>query len=170
VSCTDAAIQDYNSDGSTRTSQYRLSKISEYRSAGYTVIETDWKYTPVVHASVVSPSRTPPKPVPVGQPVPSGAASIPTAAHVVCWADFDPKTRYYSAVFDGTHGDYGVWMTAFKDFLEQKYRYTGAVRCNKQPNRGEAQKYRDEMVSSARSLTLGDGSKARIIETGWVYK
>ena len=73
-------------------------------------------------------------------------------------------------MFDGTRGDYDVWMPAFKKFLEQKYRYTGLVRCTKRPNLADAQKYWDEMVSTGRNLPLGDGSKSKIIETGWQYQ
>jgi hypothetical protein len=90
--------------------------------------------------------------------------------HAVCRADFDQATRYYSAVFDGTTGDYADWMPAFKAFLNQKYRYPGRVRCTKKPSKAEAQKYWDDMVAVARGLTLAGGARPRIIETGWTYK
>ena len=89
--------------------------------------------------------------------------------HAVCWADFDPATRYYSAVFDGTRGDYAQWMPSFKGYLYGRYKYNGQVRCTKQPSKAEAQKYWDDMVGAARGITLAGGVKPRIIETGWVY-
>ena len=98
------------------------------------------------------------------------AVTAPNVTHSVCWADFDAHTKYYSAVFDGTIGDYNVWMPAFKKFLEQKYHYMGLVRCTKRPDKADAQKYLDNMVSTARGITLGDGAKAKVVETGWKYQ
>ena len=66
--------------------------------------------------------------------------------------------------------DYNVWMPAFKKFLEQKYHYMGLVRCTKRPDKADAQKYLDNMVSTARGITLGAGAKAKVIETGWKYQ
>jgi hypothetical protein len=103
----------------------------------------------------------------------AATASTPAAVssvHAVCWADFDQATRYYSAVFSGAGSDYGDWMPAFKQFLQQKYKYQGSVRCNKQPTQAEAQKYWDEMVDTARGIPLPGGGTPKIIETGWTYK
>jgi len=177
ATCWDSRAAMYIRDQAAQITRARQSKIDDYRSAGYTVIETDWAFTSATSAT----SPTPP-PVASTRPAPIGLASpaqtVPAAAvaaapqkvtHAVCWADFDPRTRYYSAVFDGMGSDYADWMPAFKTFLEQKYQYTGQVRCNKQPSQAEAQKYWDNMVGLARTTSLGDGSKAKIIETGWSY-
>jgi hypothetical protein len=145
-------------------------RIAALRANKKQVVETGWTYG--------SSATAPPGPTPAGSYAPSAsgppaaavAVTAPKVTHAVCWADFDPHTSYYSAVFDGTVGDYNVWMPAFKTFLEQKYHYTGLVRCTKRPDKADAQKYLDNMVSTARGMTLGDGSKAKVIETGWQYK
>jgi hypothetical protein len=140
-----------------------------------TSVQTGWTYSPPSPPASSAPAVTavpvPPVKIVPAAPVPSAAATTaPKVTQAVCWADFDPHTMYYSAVFDGTRGDYNVWMPAFKQFLEQKYHYTGLVRCTKRPNPADAQKYWNDMVGTARSLTLGDGSKPKIIETAWKYK
>jgi hypothetical protein len=178
--------QNYNFKGLVRctgprtleVAQAELKKVASDIQRGMNLkIETDWFYTtvaakppppPVPSAPASSappaPSRpAPPAPAPPARPAPS--ASI----HAVCWADFDPATRYYSAVFDGTRGDYAQWMPGFKGFLNQKYRYNGLVRCTKKPSKAEAQKYWDDMVAAARGITLAGGVKPKIIETGWAY-
>ena len=164
-----------------------LKKVADDIQRGMNLkIETDWVYTrvgatppappapvpapaPPAPAPAVAPPRPAPPPPAPAPPAPPPAPVVNTT-HAVCWADFDPMTRYYSAVFDGTRGDYAQWMPGFKGFLNQKYRYTGRVRCTKQPSRAEAQKYWDDMVGTARGMTLAGGAKPRIIETGWAYK
>src|SRR5439155_5667165 len=143
-------------------------RIAGLRAIKKQVVETGWTYG----SSATAPAGpTPARPyTSIASSPPAAAAGAPNVTHAVCWADFDPHTKYYSAVFDGTRGDYDVWMPAFKKFVEQKYRYTGLVRCTKRPNLADAQKYWDEMVSTGRNLPLGDGSKSKIIETGWQYQ
>ena len=183
VSCTSPRTLD--------VARAELKKVADDAQRGMNVkLETGWVFAgagappaappaPPAAApppSAPSPSTAPsaPAPAPPARPAPPPPAPSPTASvkattHAVCWADFDPGTRYYSAVFDGTKGDYAQWMPGFKAFLNQEYRYTGQVRCTKKPNKAEAQQYWDDMVTAARGLTLAGGVKPRIIETGWAY-
>lgn len=185
--------QKYNFKGLVRCTMPRtldvaraeLRKVADDIQRGMNLkIETAWVYTKAEATPpappLPAPSPAPPAPPPASapaKPAPPPAAPAPPApspapavktTHAVCWADFDPGPRYYSAVFDGTKGDYADWMPAFKQFLGQKYKYSGRVRCTKKPSRAEAQKYWDEMVGTARGLIQG-GVKAKIVETGWTY-
>jgi hypothetical protein len=164
-----------------------LKKVADDAQRGMNLkIESDWVYK-AVPASPPAPAVPAPSPVPPAAPAPAATptappppapAAVPAApaaapvkkTHAVCWADFDPGPRYYSAVFDGTKGDYADWMPGFKNFLGTKYKYGGRVRCTKKPSQAEAQQYWDDMVAAARALTLAGGVKPKIIETGWVYK
>lgn len=117
-----------------------------------------------------APAPSPPTTAKSTNPRPAAApAPVKAAVHAVCWADFDPTPRYYSAVFDGTRGDYADWMPAFKGFLEKKYQYTRQVRCTKQPSLADAKRYLTEMLTTAKGLTLAGGVKPKVIETGWKY-
>jgi hypothetical protein len=145
-------------------------RIAGLRANKKQVVETGWAYGSSATAPGTPTRPGAAAPTAPGTPTAAVASTASKVTHAVCWADFDPHTRYYSAVFDATAGDYNVWMPAFKTFLEQKYHYTGLVRCTKRPDKADAQKYLDNMVSTARGMTLGDGSKAKVIETSWQYK
>jgi hypothetical protein len=170
--------------------QAELKKVAADIQRGMNLkIETDWVYTkaaatppaPPVAAPPPAPPAPPPAaapakpapPRPAPSPAPSPAAPPPAPVvkqtHAVCWADFRPGPRYYSAVFDGTKGDYADWMPAFKEFLGTQYKYGGQVRCTKKPSKAEAQKYWDDMVGAARALPPVGGVKVKIVETGWKY-
>ena len=159
--------------------QAELKKVASDIQRGMNLkIETDWVYTKAAATPpappVPAPSPAPPAPPTAAapaKPAPPRPAPAPVVktTHAVCWADFGPGPRYYSAVFDGTKGDYADWMPAFKDFLGKQYKYRGQVRCTKQPGKAEAQKYRDDMVEAARALPPVGGVKVKIIETGWVF-
>jgi hypothetical protein len=151
-------------------------------------VETGWVYVaaapvaaapaaPAVPAAPPKPATTSaarPAPAPAPASASASAASAPTPAavssiHAVCWADRDPATRYYSAVFSGSGSDYADWMPAFKQFMQQKFNYRQSVRCTKQVNQAEAQKYRAQMIDDARTIPLPGGAHPKIIETGWTY-
>lgn len=148
------------------------------------VIKTGWKFTPAKPAPAAPPPAKPATPAAATPPAPTPAAPVaaapPTArapqaagtsvVHAFCYAELDVTTKYYSAVFDGTKGDYADWMPAFRQFLQQTYKYTRAVRCNKQPSQAAAQKYRDDLIASSRGMPAPDGAKVKIVETGWIYK
>ncbi len=162
--------------------------LARKRPPGWSV-ETGWVYTSTTLAAAApaaapapaapsGPVTTPaarPAPAPASAPVSKPAAQVPTPAavasvHAVCWADSDPTTRYYSAVFSGAGSDYGDWMPAFQQFLQQRYQYRSFVRCAKKPTQSEAQQYRDQMVGSSRGVKLPGGGTPKIIETGWTFK
>ena len=146
------------------------------------LVKTGWQFTPA--KPPVPPATAKPAAVPVPTPTPTPTAAAPVAAaparapqgtgaplqHAVCYGDVDPATKYYSAVFDGTKGDYADWMPAFQKYLEQTYKYRGFVRCTKQPNQTAAEKYRDDMITRARTATVAGGAKVKVVETGWTYK
>lgn len=153
------------------------------------VVQLDWMHDPAVPAGSIagqpfvapvaatgtSPVTTPvtaapPIGKPAGAPPAAPPATTASVQHAVCYADADSTTRYFSAVFDGTRGDYADWMPAFQQYLVQTYKYRGFVRCNRQPSQAAAQKYRDNLITAARAATLAGGAKLKVVDTGWIYK
>jgi hypothetical protein len=154
------------------------------------IVKHDWSFEPAVPAGsaagrpyVAQGTAAPPSaettPAAAAPRAGGKVAATPTVTppatpqsilHALCYGDAEPTARYFSAVFDGTRGDYADWMPAFKLFLEKTYKYRGFVRCNKQPSQAAAQTYLDNLISSARSALQPAGAKMKVVETGWIYK
>jgi hypothetical protein len=145
------------------------------------LIKTGWKFTTAQSFATPTPAKSVAPPAPAPPSAATGAAALPptppppqtapaSVQHAICYGDVDPATKYYSAVFDSTRGDYADWMPAFQKYLEQTYKYRGLVRCNKQPSQAAAEKYRATLIAGARNAALPGGAKLKVVETGWIYK
>jgi hypothetical protein len=154
-------------------------------------VATGWVYSPTPPAATLSPvastgsvstpvAAKPASPKPVAtQPVPVVAAVQPAApapaaaprgVFVVCYADSDPQTRYYNPPVDGGDGNYGTWMPAYQNFMQQKYRFSRSVRCNKHATLGEAQAYYQTTLDQAHLHTSINGIPSPIVITDWKYQ
>jgi hypothetical protein len=150
----------------------RQTRITNYRSAGYTVVETDWTYTPVT-GTLAAPAPAAPRPT--GIPgnstatrnvtgTPSGGASAPgrRTDYATCWADSEKPTAYFSAAFPIGKHDYAAWIKAFTGVLAKQYGYAGAVRCFVHANLADAQ-------SNLRARMNALRPTRQVVETGWSY-
>jgi hypothetical protein len=126
----------------------------------------------------VAPQPAAPKPA-APQPVTAPAAiepatpaptATPKGVFVVCYADNDPHTRYYSPPVDGGDGSYGTWMPAYQSFMQQKYHYRQSVRCSKFPTLDAAQAYYQTTLEQARVHTSINGIPSPIVITDWKYE
>jgi hypothetical protein len=104
------------------------------------------------------------------EPAAPAPTATPKGVFVVCYADNDPHTRYYSPPVDGGDGNYGTWMPAYQSFMQQKYHYRQSVRCSKFPTLDAAQAYYQTTLEQARVHTSINGIPSPIVITDWKYE
>jgi hypothetical protein len=156
-SCADSAYD------LARTASARKAQIDIYRSAGYTVVETDWTYTPVASAPApVTNSDLLTGHNPTPRPSSPPTSPPPKTAYGVCWVESDPRTAYFSAPFDGANPNYAAWIDGFTNFLRKNYAFRGFVRCNKLNSLDEAMQF----LQGRRDAL---GTTRKIIDTTWKY-
>jgi hypothetical protein len=154
---------------------YRQVKIADYRSSSYTVIETDWTYTPVTGGAPGTSVPAAPAPVAPAKPAtPARPAAMPSAAaavapaqtpYAICWGDqygLHP-TAYFSAPFAAPVRNENAWSKAYSEVLRNQYKFAGGIHCPTLKSLAEAQQ---------RLRLAEDRYRAhwKIIETGWKYE
>lgn len=120
-----------------------------------------------------APTPAAPQPVTAAaaiKPAAPAAAAAPKGMFVVCYADTDPRTRYYNPPVDGGDGNYGTWMPSYQGFMQQNHRYARSVRCSKFPTLDEAQAYYQTTLDQARVHTSINGIPSPIVITNWTFK
>ncbi|HSC09235.1 MAG TPA: hypothetical protein VLD59_20600, partial [Steroidobacteraceae bacterium] len=104
------------------------------------------------------------------KPAAPAPAAAPKGVFVVCYADSDPRTRYYNPPVEGGDGNYGTWMPSYQSFMQQNYRYAPSVRCNQHPTLDAAQAYYQTTLDRARVHTSINGIPSPIVITNWTFK
>ena len=143
-------------------------QISNYRSGGYTVVETDWIYTPVTGApgtpapgasSIVTGHNL------AGQPAASAVAPRPAAPqmpYAICWGELKGlhQTAYFSAPFAAPVPNVSAWSASYKAVLRKQYNFAGGIHCPTMKSLAEAQQRLKQEEDLYRTHWM-------IVETGW---
>jgi hypothetical protein len=128
-----------------------------------TFVETGWQYQPATEAAA-PPAGPAPEAVAITS-ITVGSTVPTTAQYAVCWANTDPKAKYFSAVFDGSRDDASKWWPAFQEFLQQNYGFNGPTQCIPARAQADAQSYLDNLIDQATAAA----QPPQIVQTGWKY-
>jgi hypothetical protein len=171
--------------------RFRTYQIDGYRSSGYTILETDWTYTPVTSART-SPSPAAPTPssaapvaaTPVPQkptaPIPpkptppsatthstaAAAAPAPQTPYAFCWGGSTgppPRAAYFGDPFAAPAQNVPAWSAAYKELLRNEYKFAGLIHCGTRKSLALAQQHMQQEKDQMRAHW-------KIVETGWKYQ
>lgn len=147
-------------------------------------VMTDWTSMPASHTAdttpqppVVPPTQRPAPvaaaPVPVKPTAPSTAvrpatvAIVPAAQtpYAFCFGEVTGlhQTVYFGVPFKAPEKDAPAWSAAYKEFLRNKYQFSGPIHCPTQKSLAEARQQAQKVEE--RYL-----AHWKIIETGWKYQ
>jgi hypothetical protein len=143
----------------------------QWAASKWEVIHINWTYTPGGSAVAGPPPRTyssassapPPQEIPkTGNGWAQQAGKV---HHYYCSSDQGQPTMYVSAAFDTTDMTPGNMGAAYKQFLVQKYSYSGPVACfGAYPTLDAVRADEQSRVTNMRAT-----KKWKIVETGWTW-
>lgn len=124
-----------------------------------TFIDTGWQYQPAAKPTSVSANAT----------STTGTGGQTAGQYAVCWANMNPKVKYYSAVFDASRDDASKWWPAFQKFLQQKYGFNGPTQCIPARAAADAESYLNSLIDQDSKTRTMAGQPAQIVRTEWKY-